>query len=1392
MRQTENAEQHRLDALKTCALLDTPPEPYFDQQARLAALVCDTPIAVVSFIDSTRQWFKAAIGLALPEIALEHAFCAQTILGARPLMLLADALQSPAFARNPLAHGDQPVRTYAGAPLLTASGCAIGTVAVMDTRRRTLTSAQLDALEALAAGIMERIAQQQQHAALLEQIGHGEARRRQLDDQLRATQRMAGIGTWEFDVAAQRLIWSDEVYAIHEVPRGTPLTIDQALDFYSAEWRMHIAEIFEACRTKGQPFDEELQIITTGGQCIWVRTIGRASLDTQGRVVEVHGAFQDISARKHASAEARRLADRLSATLDSMTDGVFTLDEEWRFTYMNREAGRLLTRDTTAVVGKRLWEEFPGIETSDVGEAYRRAVAQNVTVQLDTYFAPMETWFEIRAYPSDDGLTIYFRDTTQRKLLEQEREREREFLDALLDSLSNGIVACDEHGTLSVFNRVTRDLHGLPQEPLSPEQWSEHYSLFAADGVTPLATADIPLFRALKGEVFKDVSIVIAPVGQEPRLVQCGGQPVATASGRQLGAVVAMHDITERDRSERRLMQRTRALHMRNRCSEALIRIRDEHDLLREICSIAVDGGGYRMAWVGYPEDGPDKRIVVQCDAGRTDGYLEGLHLSWDETRIDGQGPAGRVIRGGQPVFINDLSRDASFRTWFASANARGYMGGLWLPLKNDRRTFGVLSLYADEIRPMAEEELLLLKGLANDLAFGIGSIRAQEERRRLQSAVLKVAAAVSANAGNEFFEQLVRNMTEAVGADAGFLAVLLPGDPKIARTIAGVCNGVTVQETDYAIRQTPCEALLYKDESIICEGLMPHFGVTTTLGGDDIEAYVGRQLVDSNGKVIGWLFVMFRRPLADTAFVTSTLRIFSVRAAAELERQQADARIREQASLLDKAQDAIIVRSIDHHVLYWNKSAERLYGWRTDEAIGQRVNDLFYPDDTAFNAATQQVIDTGEWTGEITQRRKDGSSLTVEGHWTLLTDAEGKPKSVLAINTDITHRLAVEAQLEQAQRLEAVGQLTGGVAHDFNNLLTVILGNSELLMERLTDNARLYTLAEMTRTAAQRGADLTHRLLAFSRRQALEPKSVDTRTVLSGMGDMLRRTLGENIEIELRTGEGLWRALVDPSQLEGALLNLCINARDAMKGGGHLTIETTNVRLDEEYASLHPDLSPGEYVMVAVTDTGNGIAPEHLPRVFEPFFTTKEKGKGTGLGLSMVFGFVKQSRGHLQIYSEVGEGTTVKMYLPRADLSEEWTPDSAASDLEAHGGNESVLLVEDDDLVRRHAGNLLLGLGYRVIEASSGSEALQILRSAADIDLLFTDVIMPGGMNGPQLAELAQGVRPALKVLYTSGYTENAIVHQGRLDKGVHLLNKPYRRAELAQKVRLALAGER
>lgn len=504
-------------------------------------------------------------------------------------------------------------------------------------------------------------------------------------------------------------------------------------------------------------------------------------------------------------------------------------------------------------------------------------------------------------------------------------------------------------------------------------------------------------------------------------------------------------------------------------------------------------------------------------------------------------------------------------------------------------------------------------------------------------------------------------------------------------------------------------------------------------------------------------------------------------------ERKAAEAKLSQQAALLDKAQDAIVVRDMNDRVLFWNKSAERIYGWTTEEAIGSCLMELLCTDPALLAEPTATVLNEGEWAGEIARRCKDGSSLTVEERWTLVRDDAGKPYSVLSIATDVTKRLALEAQLLQSQRLEAVGQLTGGVAHDFNNLLTVILGNSELLVEQLGEGNPLRLLAEMTMTAAQRGADLTARLLAFSRRQPLEPRIVCVDDLLDRMDGLLRRTLTAHIAIDLATNTNPSSVLIDPGQLEAAVLNLCINARDAMPNGGRLTIETANTYLEQDYADQYPDVNAGEYVEIAISDTGVGISKEDLTRVFEPFFTTKDAGKGTGLGLSMVYGFAKQSGGHVNIYSELGHGTTVKLYLPR--IVEKQGPEGDAERQGAEpGSGQTILVVEDEDLVRYHVERQLTALGYSVIAVANGQEALEVVSRETRTDLLFTDIVMPGGINGKQLADEVRRRRPGLAVLFTSGYAESVISHQGHLDPGVSLLSKPYSRVELARKVCEAL----
>ena len=512
--------------------------------------------------------------------------------------------------------------------------------------------------------------------------------------------------------------------------------------------------------------------------------------------------------------------------------------------------------------------------------------------------------------------------------------------------------------------------------------------------------------------------------------------------------------------------------------------------------------------------------------------------------------------------------------------------------------------------------------------------------------------------------------------------------------------------------------------------------------------------------------------------------------------RKQAEMTIREGAARLrmvaDTAVDGLILIDEPGSVLMFNKACERLFGYDADEVIGQNVKLLmpepYHAEHDRYlqnyrRTRERKVIGIGR---EVVGRRKDGTTFPMD--LSVGEGEEGGRPIFVGIIHDISERKRNAGLLVQAQKMEAIGQLTGGMAHDFNNLLTVILGTSEILVDKLGSNQQLRAVAEMTRTAAERGSDLTNCMLAFARRQALEPKIVDVNKLLSSMDVLLRGTLGEHIDIAIVVPGGLWPALIDPAQLESAILNLCLNARDAMGDGGHLTIETANVRLDAADAAVHGETHPGHYVMIAVTDTGAGMTPDVIARAFDPFFTTKDVGKGSGLGLSMIYGFLKQSGGHVKIYSEVGHGTTVKCYLPRVYGVEDELEKEEETDIAKSGGDEFILLVEDDNLVRAYVETQLLDLGYQVKSVRNGNEALETARNLPSFDLLFTDIVMPGGMSGYDLADKILKLRPGTRILLTSGYTETALIHAQRLGPKHNLLNKPYHKQELASKIRSVL----
>jgi PAS domain S-box-containing protein len=489
------------------------------------------------------------------------------------------------------------------------------------------------------------------------------------------------------------------------------------------------------------------------------------------------------------------------------------------------------------------------------------------------------------------------------------------------------------------------------------------------------------------------------------------------------------------------------------------------------------------------------------------------------------------------------------------------------------------------------------------------------------------------------------------------------------------------------------------------------------------------------------------------------------------------------------------VVWDIDlvNHTSWYNDGLRRKYGYDigNEEIASSFWVERIHPDDAPRVFRTlDELLDSkrSEWTDRYRFRKADGKYIHFEDRGYIIRDENGKALRILGGSTDITKRLELEEQVLQTQRLESIGQLTGGIAHDFNNLLTVILGNAQLLQEQLQADSKLSMLTDIINIAASRGADLTRHLLAFSRKQALQPQTIEINQLLVSLKAMLSRTLGDNIIISYKPFPGLWPAFIDPNQLEVALLNLCINARDAMPLGGVVTLETSNVHLDQVFSLAHSEVDPGDYVVISISDTGTGIPPDIIDRVFEPFFTTKETGKGTGLGLSTVFGFIKQSSGHINIYSEPGRGTTIKIFLPRSHERIE-EPESAAAARAIVGGDEVVLLVEDNELVRKFGQDQMRSLGYRVLEASDASAALSIMRKRDDIQLLFTDVVMPG-MGGHELARQALLLKPDLKVLFTSGYTRDSIIQNGKLDRGVHLLEKPYTKAALAAKVREALEG--
>lgn len=1653
-----------------------PLERVLEQVARrIEEASADGALCTIYLANATGTHLSLAAAPSLPGSYLAHMQEAPvkegvgscgTAAALRQLVAVEDITTHPHWAtqhENVRRHG---LRACWSVPVFASSGDLLGTLGIYHRERRLPGREERRRVESAAKLI-----------GLAIERGRAAEKMRSDETLLRIAGQNARLGGWTVDLIKESITWSTEVCAIHGVPAGYVPAWNEAFDYYAPEARSVIRAVFDRCAKEGISFDEELPMLTAEGNTIRVRAIGEAVRDEEGQIVRIQGALQDLTAWREAEESGKVFTRRLTTTLETITEGFCLLTREWRYTYVNREAERLLKRERASLLGEVLWDQFPQALGTVFESQLRRALSDNVPVEFENYYPPLQTWFEIRVVPAEDGLAMYFRDVTdlrksreQVKLLAecvsritdmviiteslpiedagprilfvndaftsgtgytaveaiglsarflhgprtQQAELDRMRLalkrgEAVRGELINykkdgseiwvevdvvpvkgatgepaylvavqrditerkraeedsqlreeryvrqrnslialaGIQPLQMRDTGAAFRRITEaharalgvarvgiwlynkertllrcvdlyemtehrhsegmelqaqdcpaylaaleemdviaaeDAHVDPRtrdflesylRPLgissmldapitvaghivgvmcseqtgSHRAWTGDEQTFAAAvanlvslaleggerqraedavreiqqrfGIVAGATNDAiwdwdfitdeiwwsegfeKLFGHRREVVGPDSKSWTDNIHEDDKgrvltglraIVESGqdhwsdeyrfrradgsyayvidrGVVMRDGEGRAVRMVGGMSDLSSRKQNELDLARLNRALQMLSACNEAVTRAESEAELLTEICRMAVETGGYRMAWVGYARHDNEQWIEPMASAGAVDGYLNEARLTWDDREPSGQGPAGRTIRSGEAVVCRDLEDETSGILWRAEARDRNYRGVVCLPLRDGEKAFGLLALYSAEVSDVREDEIKLLQELADDVAFGIGTLRAREERRRTGDIVLKVAQAVSTGTGTEFFDLLTSNMVEALGAKSGLIGRLNVEELSIS-SLSYVLEGVVQENVTYSLYGTPCENV---SEGKVCvfqrgvQELFPEDHFLVVLG---IHAYAGIPLRDRDGTVAGIMVVLFEEPLEDPSLVQSTLQIFAARAAAELDRQRSEERIRAQASLLDRARDAIMVQDREHRISYWNKSAERLYGWTKEEIAGRSVEELLYRETSVFRKALKAVLTTGEWVGELHQIDRQGRELVIEARWTLLRGGEDKPSSILSINTDITEHKKLEQQFLRAQRLESIGTLAGGIAHDLNNVLAPISMAIELLRSEVRGERGEELLATLA-ASANRGAEMVNQVLSFARGMEGRRVELHARRLVEDLEKIVRDTFPKNIVFHSRVPRSVWTLQGDPTQLHQVLLNLCVNARDAMPEGGQITISAENVDLDERFAASETSVTPGPHVLIRVEDTGHGIPSGLLDKIFEPFFTTKAAGKGTGLGLSTSLAIVRGHGGFIRAASTPGAGTCFLLVLPASGVTAGSAVESGQADL-PHGAGETILVVDDEPSIRRIMEQTLVTFGYRVLLAADGAEALRLYHEHQDsIAVVITDMMMPG-LDGLATIRGLTGLNPDVKIIAASGISNQEKVAKEAGPNVRYFLTKP------------------
>jgi PAS domain S-box-containing protein len=657
---------------------------------------------------------------------------------------------------------------------------------------------------------------------------------------------------------------------------------------------------------------------------------------------------------------------------------------------------------------------------------------------------------------------------------------------------------------------------------------------------------------------------------------------------------------------------------------------------------------------------------------------------------------------------------------------------------------------------------------------------------RQEEEALHNLVAGTATVTGEEFFPALVRHLAAAIGVRYALVSECVNQRTDRVRSLAYWKDNAWQQTVEYDVKDTTCEAVL--KEGKMCfypDHVQDLFPKETDLVAMKAVCYLGVPLFDAAGAPLGHIFVIDDKPMSNPERAKSIISIFAARAAMEIQRKHAEDQIKEQATLLNKAHDAILVRDMENTILFWNEGAEQLYGWRVEEAIGRKTPELLFREGEIQQIVEPMriLLERGDWNGELRHRTKEGKDIVVQSKWTLVRDKDGQPRSILTINTDVTEKKQLELNFLRAQRIESIGTLAGGVAHDLNNVLTPIMLAVETLLSKDVDE-KTHDLLTMIDSNAKRGADMANQVLTFARGAEGGRAALDARRLVKEVERIVRGTFPPAIQLQTRIARGLDQVSANATQLHQVLLNLCVNSRDAMPHGGVITIGAENTTLDESYARMRPDVAPGAYVVISVSDTGTGIPSDVLERVFEPFFTTKGVGKGTGLGLATATGIVKGHGGFMEVSSELGKGTTFRVFLPASRPSEASREEEKR--LLPGGKNELILVVDDEASIREMTKSTLEAHGYRALTANDGTEALSLYaQHRSEISCVLTDMMMPY-MDGLSTIRALEKMNPKVRIITTSGIGGEGLLRASRRVKG-HV-EKPYTAEKLLRLIHRTL----